>query len=205
MLRKANFFVFLVLIKFLIHHLCSIILKKKNGKAQEQWSWSVIVQSSHGFKNLARFNNLYIFSGRRWKHPERYHHLPFLALLSHFYTSNNILPSTIFTIILGGQGLGGSTFHEKQVIHNSGSNNTLQVSANTGPGNGLINEMFPDELFENDARTLHGATTFHVDSEGNMTSSYPNVQHHPQVNNRETHTKFKPIFSVNIPQVEVLK
>ena len=65
--------------------------------------------------------------------------------------------------------------------------------------------MFPDELFENDARTLHGATTFHVDSEGNMTSSYPNVQHHPQVNNKETHTKFKPIFSVNIPQVEVLK
>ena len=76
-----------------------------------------------------------------------------------------------------GQSLSGSVFHEKHVIQNNGGN-TLQVSANTGTGNGLLNEMFPDELFETDVR-MNGVTEFHIQSDGSMPNCYSNTQ--PQV------------------------
>ena len=78
-----------------------------------------------------------------------------------------------------GQNLSGNVFHEKQVIQNNGGN-TLQVSANTGTGNGLLNEMFPDDLFETDVR-MTGVTEFHIQSDGRMSNSYSNTQHQPQV------------------------
>lgn len=78
-----------------------------------------------------------------------------------------------------GRSSNGKVFHEKQVIQNT-VGNTLQVSANTGTGNGLLNEMFPDELFETDVR-MNGVTEFHIQSDGSMPNCYSNTQHQPQV------------------------
>ena len=78
-----------------------------------------------------------------------------------------------------GPTLSGNGFHEKHVIQNNGGN-TLQVSANTGTSNGLLNEMFPDELFETDVR-MNGVTEFHIQSDGSMSNSYSNTQHQLQV------------------------
>ena len=78
-----------------------------------------------------------------------------------------------------GQSLSGKVFHEKQVIPNN-AGNTLQVSANTGTGNGLLNEMFPDDLFETDVH-VNGVTEFHIQSDGCMSNSYTNIQRQPQV------------------------
>ena len=51
---------------------------------------------------------------------------------------------------------------DKQIGGKSTSS-MLQISADTGSGNGILNEMFPDEFFENDAR-LNGSSTFLVNS-----------------------------------------
>ena len=85
----------------------------------------------------------------------------------------------VFDETLAGQGLDGNGFPEKQGIPNNGGN-TLQVSANTGSGNGLINEIFPDELFEADVR-MNGVTGFHLQSDGTISNSYSNIQRHSQV------------------------
>ena len=50
----------------------------------------------------------------------------------------------------------------------------LQISADTGSGTGIINEMFPDELFENDAR-FNGPTLL-INSEVSDQSIYNNSQ-----------------------------
>ena len=93
-----------------------------------------------------------------------------------------IASQSVFTKISGGQGLGGNLLHEKHGIHNN-CGNTLQVSANTGTGNGLINEMFPDELFEADVR-MNGVTGLHIQPDGTISSIYSNIQRHSQVSKR---------------------
>ena len=85
----------------------------------------------------------------------------------------------MFDDTLGGQGLDGNGFPKKQGIANNGDN-TLQVLANTGSGNGLINEIFPDELFDADVR-MNGVTGFHLQSDGTISNSYSNIQRHSQV------------------------
>ena len=85
----------------------------------------------------------------------------------------------VFDETLAGQGLDGNGFPEKQGIPNNGGN-TLQVSANTGSGNGLINEIFPDDLFEADVR-MNGVTGFHLQPDGTISNSYSNIQRHSQV------------------------
>jgi hypothetical protein len=49
----------------------------------------------------------------------------------------------------------------------SNKTTNLQVSANTGPGNGLISEIFPDDFFENDTR-LHGSTSLIINTDGSI-------------------------------------
>ena len=68
---------------------------------------------------------------------------------------------------------------DKQICATTGST-MLQVSADTGSGSGIINEIFPDELFENDAR-LNGASTFLINAEGSVSSIYPNSHQQSQV------------------------
>ena len=85
----------------------------------------------------------------------------------------------MFDETIGGQGLDGNGFPEKQGIPNNGGN-TLQVSANTGSGNGLINEIFPDELFDADVR-MNGVTGFHLQPDGTISNSFSNIQRHSQV------------------------
>ena len=57
----------------------------------------------------------------------------------------------------------------------SNKNPNLQVSANTGPGNGLISEIFPDDFFENDTR-LHGSTALIVNTDAIHPCSQPHSQ-----------------------------
>ena len=85
----------------------------------------------------------------------------------------------VFDETIGGQGLDGNGFPKKQGIANNGDN-TLQVLANTGSGNGLINEIFPDELFDADVR-MNGVTGFHLQPDGTISNSYSNIQRHSQV------------------------
>ena len=54
----------------------------------------------------------------------------------------------------------------------------LQVSADTGTGSGIINEIFPDELFENDAR-LNGSSNYLINAEGS--SNYHDSHQQSQV------------------------
>ena len=63
---------------------------------------------------------------------------------------------------------------DKQIGGNS-SSTMLQISADTGSGNGILSEMFPDEFFENDAR-LNGSSTFLV----NPVVSEPTIYNSPQ-------------------------
>ena len=74
----------------------------------------------------------------------------------------------------GLESVGGSLCSKQFGTSNRSS--SLQVSANTGPGNGLISEIFPDDFFENDTR-LHGSTALIV----NTDAIHPYSQQHSQV------------------------
>ena len=74
-----------------------------------------------------------------------------------FGTLQYIITSFILSHISEGQELVGGATRNKTKCYKD-SINRLQVSANTKHGSGIISDIFPNDLFEDDTR-LQGSTT----------------------------------------------